>query len=114
MLKGMSKEDVEGIERLREERRTKRRNDPISSESKLGEFEIGVNIGREESDDSLSEEGEEVNQEIDGSEYESNENVPMEEAEPQEEEDELPMFQEHYNALLSMDFWKPSTLMTKL
>ncbi|CAA7047666.1 unnamed protein product [Microthlaspi erraticum] len=57
MLKGMSKEDVEEIERLREgrrtKRRTKRRNDPISSESKLGEFEIGVNIGGEESDDSL-------------------------------------------------------------
>ncbi|CAA7044053.1 unnamed protein product [Microthlaspi erraticum] len=28
----------------------------------------------------------------------------MEEAEPQEEEDELPMYQEHYNALFSMDF----------
>ncbi|CAA7018043.1 unnamed protein product [Microthlaspi erraticum] len=28
----------------------------------------------------------------------------MEEAELQEVEDELPMFQEHYNALLSMDF----------
>ncbi|CAA7044054.1 unnamed protein product [Microthlaspi erraticum] len=35
-------------ERLREERRTKKRNDPISSESEQGEFEIGVNIGREE------------------------------------------------------------------
>ncbi|CAA7045492.1 unnamed protein product [Microthlaspi erraticum] len=44
--KGMSKEDVEEIERLREERRTKRRNDPISSESELGEFEIGVNVAR--------------------------------------------------------------------
>ncbi|CAA7060037.1 unnamed protein product [Microthlaspi erraticum] len=104
MLKGMSKEDVEEIERLREERRTKRRNDPISSESELGEFEIGVNVAREESDDSQSEEGEEVNQEVDGSEHESNENVPMEEAEPHEEGDELPMFQEHYNALLSMEF----------
>ncbi|CAA7047665.1 unnamed protein product [Microthlaspi erraticum] len=41
---------------------------------------------------------------MDGSEHESNENGPMEEAEPQEEEDELPMFQEHYNALLSMEF----------
>ncbi|CAA7015298.1 unnamed protein product [Microthlaspi erraticum] len=28
----------------------------------------------------------------------------MEEAEPQEEEEELPMYQEHYNALFSMDF----------
>ncbi|CAA7035433.1 unnamed protein product [Microthlaspi erraticum] len=101
MLEGMSKEDVEEIERLREERNSKRRNDPISSESELGEFEIGI---REESDDSQSEEGEEVSQEIDGSEHESNEHVPMEEVEPQEEEDELPMYQEHYNALFSMDF----------
>ncbi|CAA7045928.1 unnamed protein product [Microthlaspi erraticum] len=100
----MSKEDVEEIERLREERRTKRRNDPISSESELGEFEIGVNVAREESDDSQSEEGEEVNQEVDGSGQESNEDVPMAEAEPQEEEDDLPMFQAHYDALFSMDF----------
>ncbi|CAA7029367.1 unnamed protein product [Microthlaspi erraticum] len=41
MLKTLTKEDEEEIERLREERRTKRRNDPISSESELGEFEIG-------------------------------------------------------------------------
>ncbi|CAA7041383.1 unnamed protein product [Microthlaspi erraticum] len=92
-------------ERLREERRTKKRNDPISSESEQGEFEIGVNIGREESDESESEEeGEEVNQEVDESGHESNQDEPMEEAEPQEEEDELPMYQEHYNALFSMDF----------
>ncbi|CAA7041473.1 unnamed protein product [Microthlaspi erraticum] len=104
MLKTLTKEDEEEIERLREERRTKRRNDPISSESEVGEFEIGVNIPQDESDDSPSEEeGEEVNQEIEGSEHESNENVPMEEAES-EEEDELPMYQEHYNALFSMDF----------
>ncbi|CAA7053223.1 unnamed protein product [Microthlaspi erraticum] len=50
------------------------------------------------------EEGEEVNQEIEESEHESNENVPMEEEESEEEEDELPMYQEHYNALFSMDF----------
>ncbi|CAA7043557.1 unnamed protein product [Microthlaspi erraticum] len=87
-------------ERLREERRTKKRNDPISSESEEGEFEIGVNHGEEESDGSPSEEGEEVNQDID----EDNQDEPMEEAEPQEVEDELPMFQEHYNALFSMDF----------
>ncbi|CAA7049363.1 unnamed protein product [Microthlaspi erraticum] len=104
MLEGMSKDDVEKIERLREERRTKTWNDPISSESELGEFEIGVNVAREESDDSQSEQGEEVDQEVDGSGHESNEDVPMEEAEPQEEEDELPMFQEYYNALFSMDF----------
>ncbi|CAA7033684.1 unnamed protein product [Microthlaspi erraticum] len=92
-------------ERLREERRTKKRNDPISSESEQGDFEIGVNIGREESDESESEEeGEEVNQEVDESGHESNQDEPMEEAEPQEEEDELPMYQEHYNALFSMDF----------
>ncbi|CAA7044046.1 unnamed protein product [Microthlaspi erraticum] len=35
----------------------------------------------------------------------------MEEAEPQEEEDELPMYQEHYNALFSMDFVETSTHM---
>ncbi|CAA7021727.1 unnamed protein product [Microthlaspi erraticum] len=87
-------------ERLRKERRTKKRNDPISSEGEQGEFEIGVNHGEEESDGSPSEEGEEVNQEVD----KSNQDEPMEEAEPQEVEDELPMFQEHYNALLSMDF----------
>ncbi|CAA7045912.1 unnamed protein product [Microthlaspi erraticum] len=62
MLKTLTKEDEEEIERLREERRTKRRNDPISSESELGEFEIGVYTPREESDESESEEeGEEVN-----------------------------------------------------
>ncbi|CAA7037471.1 unnamed protein product [Microthlaspi erraticum] len=43
MIKTLTKEDEEEIERLREERRTKRRNDPISSESE-GEFEIGVNM----------------------------------------------------------------------
>ncbi|CAA7029272.1 unnamed protein product [Microthlaspi erraticum] len=50
-----------------------------------------------------SEEGEEVNQEIEESEHESNENVPMEEG-VRGREDELPMYQEHYNALFSMDF----------
>ncbi|CAA7058770.1 unnamed protein product [Microthlaspi erraticum] len=100
-------------ERLREERRTKKRNDPISSESEQGEFEIGVNLVQEEDNGSPSEEGsdeteseeegEEVNQEIEGSVHESNENVPMEEAES-EEEDELPMYQEHYDALFSMGF----------
>ncbi|CAA7016960.1 unnamed protein product [Microthlaspi erraticum] len=90
--------------RLREERTTKKRKYPISSESEEGEFEIGVNIGREESDESESEEGEEVNQEVDESGHESNDDVPMEEVEPQQDEDELPMYQEHYNALFSMDF----------
>ncbi|CAA7040730.1 unnamed protein product, partial [Microthlaspi erraticum] len=62
-------------ERLREERRTKKRNDPISSESEQGEFEIGVNLVQEEgngspneegSDETESEEeGEEVNQLVD-------------------------------------------------
>ncbi|CAA7038338.1 unnamed protein product [Microthlaspi erraticum] len=47
---------------------------------------------------------EEINQEIEESEHESNENVPMEEEESEEEEDELPMYQEHYDALFSMDF----------
>ncbi|CAA7040087.1 unnamed protein product [Microthlaspi erraticum] len=81
MIKTLTKEDEEEIERLWEERRTKRRNDPISSESELGEFKIGVNIGRGESDDCSQEEGEEVNQEVEESEHESNENVPMEEEE---------------------------------
>ncbi|CAA7035246.1 unnamed protein product [Microthlaspi erraticum] len=61
-------------------------------------------MGRGESDDSSQEEGEEVNQLVDESEQESNQDEPMEEVEPQEEEEELPMYQEHYNALFSMDF----------
>ncbi|CAA7046890.1 unnamed protein product [Microthlaspi erraticum] len=105
ILKTQTKEDIEEVERVREERRTKRRNDPLSSESEAGEFEIGVNIPHEENDDSPSEEeGEEINQEIEESEHEGNENVPMEEEESSEEEDELPMYQEHYDALFSMDF----------
>ncbi|CAA7050261.1 unnamed protein product [Microthlaspi erraticum] len=51
----MEESDAEGMctlrksesERLRE-RRTKKRNDPISSESEQGEFEIGVNLVQEE------------------------------------------------------------------
>ncbi|CAA7031573.1 unnamed protein product [Microthlaspi erraticum] len=90
---GYNQEDLESeSDRLREERRTKKRKDPISSESEQGEFDIGINHGEEESDSSPSEEGEEVNQEVD----ENNQDEPM--------EDELPMFQEHYNALFSMDF----------
>ncbi|CAA7059143.1 unnamed protein product [Microthlaspi erraticum] len=83
-----SEEESES-ERLREERRTKKRNDPISSESEQGEFEIGVNLVQEEGSDETEseEEGEEV--------------------EPQEEPrggGRTPMYQEHYNALFSMDF----------
>ncbi|CAA7056288.1 unnamed protein product [Microthlaspi erraticum] len=103
MLKTLTKEDEEEIERLREERRTKRRNDPISSESELGEFEIGVNIGREKVMTPQMKKGKRLTRD-EGSKHESNENVPMEEAESEEEEDELPMYQEHYNALFSMDF----------
>ncbi|CAA7015306.1 unnamed protein product [Microthlaspi erraticum] len=109
-----SEEESES-ERLREERRTKKRNDSISSESEQGEFEIGVNLVQEEGDGSPSEEGsddseseeegEEVNQLVDESEQESNQDEPME-VEPQEKEEELPMYQEHYNALFSMDFVK--------
>ncbi|CAA7022800.1 unnamed protein product [Microthlaspi erraticum] len=40
-----------------------------------------------------------------------NQDEPMEEAEEEQEEDELPMYQEHYNALFSMDFVRPSTHM---
>ncbi|CAA7049235.1 unnamed protein product [Microthlaspi erraticum] len=68
-------EEQSESERLREERRTKKRNDPISSESEQGEFEIGVNLVQEEgngspneegSDETESEEeGEEVNQLVD-------------------------------------------------
>ncbi|CAA7050875.1 unnamed protein product [Microthlaspi erraticum] len=71
MLNTLTKEDEEEIERLREERRTKRRNDPISSESELGEFEIGMNHGRGERGESSNEEGEEVNQEIEGNNNEN-------------------------------------------
>ncbi|CAA7036890.1 unnamed protein product [Microthlaspi erraticum] len=91
----VSSEERSESERLREERRTKKRNDPISSESEQGEFEIGVNLVQEEGNGSPSEEGsdeteseeegEEVNQEIEGSVHESNENVPMEEAESEEQ-----------------------------
>ncbi|CAA7054457.1 unnamed protein product [Microthlaspi erraticum] len=80
-------EEQSESERLREERRTKKRNDPISSEET-------------ESD----EEGEEVNQLVDEDDQEGNQDEPMEEAEEEQEEDELPMYQEHYNALFSMDF----------
>ncbi|CAA7060054.1 unnamed protein product, partial [Microthlaspi erraticum] len=105
ILTTLTKEDEEEIERVREEGRTKRRNDPLSSESEVGEFEIGVNIPHEENDDSPSEEeSDEFNQEIEESEHESDENVPMEEEESEEEEDQLPMYQEHYDALFSMDF----------
>ncbi|CAA7047513.1 unnamed protein product [Microthlaspi erraticum] len=107
-------EEESEVERLREERRTKKRNDPISSESEQGEFDIGVNLVQEEGNGSPSEEGsdeteseeegEEVNQLVEESEQESNQGEPMEEVEPQEEEEELPMYQEHYNALFSMDF----------
>ncbi|CAA7031665.1 unnamed protein product, partial [Microthlaspi erraticum] len=89
----MEESDAEGYvyseesesERLREERRTKKRNDPISSESEQGEFEIGVNLVQEEV-------------------IKRNQDEPMEEAEQSKKEDELPMYQEHYNALFSMDF----------
>ncbi|CAA7058507.1 unnamed protein product [Microthlaspi erraticum] len=87
-------EEESEIERLREERRTKKRNDPISSESEQGEFEIGVNLVQEEGNGSPSEEGsdeteseeegEEVNQLVEESEQESNQDEPMEEVEPQE------------------------------
>ncbi|CAA7024130.1 unnamed protein product [Microthlaspi erraticum] len=101
MTQRMEESDAEGYvyseeesesERLREERRTKKRNDPISSESEQGEFEIGVNLVQEEGDDSPNEEGsddseseeegEEVNQLVDKSEQDSNQDEPMDEAEP--------------------------------
>ncbi|CAA7019661.1 unnamed protein product [Microthlaspi erraticum] len=44
ILKTQTKEDIEEVERVREERRTKRRNDPSAVRAKQGEFEIGVNI----------------------------------------------------------------------
>ncbi|CAA7061009.1 unnamed protein product [Microthlaspi erraticum] len=36
---------------------------------------------------------------------EGNQDEQMEDAEAEQEEDELPMYQEHYNALFSMDFF---------
>ncbi|CAA7051079.1 unnamed protein product [Microthlaspi erraticum] len=54
MNQRMEESDAEGYvyseeesenERLIEERRTKKRNDPISSESEQGEFEIGAKFG---------------------------------------------------------------------
>ncbi|CAA7014155.1 unnamed protein product [Microthlaspi erraticum] len=75
-------------ERLREERRTKKRNDPISSESEQGEFEIGVNLVQEEGNGSPSEEGsDETESEEEGEEVnqlveevsKSNQDEPMEE-----------------------------------
>ncbi|CAA7031609.1 unnamed protein product [Microthlaspi erraticum] len=42
---------------------------------------------------------------------EKNQDEQMEDAEAEQEEDELPMYQEHYNALFSMDFVRPSTHM---
>ncbi|CAA7020871.1 unnamed protein product [Microthlaspi erraticum] len=42
-----SEEESES-ERLREERRTKKRNDPLVVRVKQGEFEIGVNLVQEE------------------------------------------------------------------
>ncbi|CAA7047544.1 unnamed protein product [Microthlaspi erraticum] len=50
-----SEEESES-ERLRGEE-TKKRNDPISSESEQGEFEIGVNLVQEEGNGSPNEEG---------------------------------------------------------
>ncbi|CAA7018080.1 unnamed protein product [Microthlaspi erraticum] len=49
------------------------------------------------------EEGEEVNQLVDESEQE-NQDEPWRRLSREQEEDELPMYQEHYNALFSMDF----------
>ncbi|CAA7045097.1 unnamed protein product [Microthlaspi erraticum] len=90
----MSESDREDIERFREEQRRKQREESLSSESELGNFEIGVNVGREENDDSQGEQEDEVEEVAD---------EPMEE---KEEDNDLPMFQEHYDALFSMDFVK--------
>ncbi|CAA7050801.1 unnamed protein product [Microthlaspi erraticum] len=110
----VSSEEQSESERLREERRAKKRNDPISSESEQGDFEIGVNLVQEGSygspiqggsdENESEEEGEEVNRLVDESDQKGNQDEPMEEAEQQEEEEELPMYQEHYDALFSMDF----------
>ncbi|CAA7058946.1 unnamed protein product [Microthlaspi erraticum] len=120
----VSSEEQSESERLREERKTKKRNDPIGSESEQGDFEIGINLVQEGgygspiqvgSDETESEEEEEeVNRLVDESDQEGNQDEPMEEAEPQEEEEELPMYQEHYNALFSMDFVEPSSPICEL
>ncbi|CAA7021755.1 unnamed protein product [Microthlaspi erraticum] len=95
-------EEQSESERLREERRTKKRNDPISSESEQGEFEIGVNFVQEGGNGSPNEEGseetesdeegEKVNQLVDEDDQEGNQDEPMEEVEEEQEEDELPMY----------------------
>ncbi|CAA7023883.1 unnamed protein product [Microthlaspi erraticum] len=98
MRERINEDEGEEFVRMKEEQRRKQKEESLSSESELGEFEIGVNVGREESDDSQGEQEEEFEEVAD---------EPMEEAEqPQEEEedDDLPMFQENYNALFSMDF----------
>ncbi|CAA7044086.1 unnamed protein product [Microthlaspi erraticum] len=109
-----SEEEQSESEKLRKERRTKKRNDPISSESEQGEFEVGVNLIQEEGNGSPNEErndeteseeeGEEVNHLVDEDDQEGNQDEPMEEVEEEQEEDELPMYQEHYDALFSMGF----------
>ncbi|CAA7058071.1 unnamed protein product [Microthlaspi erraticum] len=111
-----SEEESES-ERLREERRTKKRNDPISSESEQGEFEIGVNLVQEEGNGSPSEEGsdeteseeegEEVNQLVERvSKRVTKMNLwrRLSHKRATRGGEELPMYQEHYNALFSMDF----------
>ncbi|CAA7059687.1 unnamed protein product [Microthlaspi erraticum] len=68
MQRDMYSEEQSESERLREERRTKKRNDPISSESEQGEFEIGVNLVQEEGNGSPNEEGDETESEEEGEE----------------------------------------------
>ncbi|CAA7044038.1 unnamed protein product [Microthlaspi erraticum] len=112
ILKTLTKEDEEEIERVREERRTKRRNDPISSESEVGEFEIGVNIPHEEDDESPSEEeGEEVNQEIEESEHESNENVPWKRRSQRKKRMSSPCTKSIMMLSSPWTLWRPSTHM---
>ncbi|CAA7038402.1 unnamed protein product [Microthlaspi erraticum] len=90
-------------------------SDAEDIESEQGEFEIGVNLVQEEGNGSPSEEGsdeteseeegEEVNQLVDESEQRVTKmNLWRRLSHKQEEEEELPMYQEHYNALFSMDF----------
>ncbi|CAA7035230.1 unnamed protein product [Microthlaspi erraticum] len=99
----------EGLEYVRSREERNQQMEEFDAERRVSSEERSEKEGNgspseEGSDETESEEeGEEVNQEIEGSVHESNENVPMEEAES-EEEDELPMYQEHYNALFSMDF----------
>ncbi|CAA7018640.1 unnamed protein product [Microthlaspi erraticum] len=87
------------------ERMTQRMEESDAEGYVYSEEKEGNGSPNEEGSDETEseEEGEEVNQLVDKSEQEVTK-MSHGEAEPQEEEEKLPMYQEHYNALFSMDF----------